>query len=457
MRNYMTKSCKLSLTLTQTMFQENGAHCAVATQFLDQSRPTLTVLPISRRPLSSLVRIFLILSLNILFVSSKANVLPGTFNQINFEDDHHKLRSTMDEDQTDSPVIGILTQVLRDYKRFANEPKLHLVSSYVKWLESSGARIIPILIDQDDEYYERMFNQTNGLVFPGGDNIVDPHKATPMMVAAKKLYQLAVEAKNAGKIYPVWGTCLGFELLATLGADSNDVLVNCSANDIVLNVELTSRGRLLASPPSDGGDRFFNKNYVDNIVNVLEQGTNTYHYHHKCVTDESFLAHGLDKMYNVLGHSVDHKGLRFISMFEAKEYPFYGVIFHPEKPPYEFRKLSGQKNVPHNWDSIQLSRYFADYIVRLARKNSHDTSTIDPNDRQELIYNYNTTYTGLLANDMYESRYLMPWTPKQSTTTIELSRKNYSPNDDATEDAPDDGEVIETELDEWVQINGIAY
>lgn len=107
------------------------------------------------------------------------------------------------------PIIGVLTEVLRDYKRFTNERHLHIASSYVKWVETSGAQVLPILLNQDDAYYERVFSQTNGLLLPGGDNLLDPHKNTPMMVAAKKLYKLAVDANKRGDHYPIWGTCLG--------------------------------------------------------------------------------------------------------------------------------------------------------------------------------------------------------------------------------------------------------
>lgn len=107
------------------------------------------------------------------------------------------------------PVIGVLTEVLRDYKRFTKDRHFHIASSYVKWLETSGAQVMPILLNEDDAYYERVFSQTNGLLLPGGDNLLDPHKNTPMMVAAKKLYKLAVEANKRGDHYPIWGTCLG--------------------------------------------------------------------------------------------------------------------------------------------------------------------------------------------------------------------------------------------------------
>lgn len=106
-------------------------------------------------------------------------------------------------------VIGVITQVLRDYKRFVSSRHLHLPSSYVKWIESSGAQVLPILLNQDDAYYQNVFKQTNGLLLPGGDNLLDPNKATPLMEAAKRMYRLAVDANDRGEFYPIWGTCLG--------------------------------------------------------------------------------------------------------------------------------------------------------------------------------------------------------------------------------------------------------
>ena len=111
--------------------------------------------------------------------------------------------------KTQTPVIGVLAEVLRDYKRFTDKRHNHIVASYVKWVEMAGGQVLPIMLDQNDTYYEEVFRKTNGLLFPGGDNLLDPAKRTPMMVAARKLYNLAVEANNRGDYYPIWGTCLG--------------------------------------------------------------------------------------------------------------------------------------------------------------------------------------------------------------------------------------------------------
>ena len=67
------------------------------------------------------------------------------------------------------PIIGILAQECQPYF----SPELcntsYIAASYVKHIEAGGARVVPVLIDQEDDYYQRIFNSTNGLLLPGGD------------------------------------------------------------------------------------------------------------------------------------------------------------------------------------------------------------------------------------------------------------------------------------------------
>ncbi len=77
----------------------------------------------------------------------------------------------------------------------------------------------PILIGQSDEYYDTMFRSTNGLLIPGGGvSILDSGYA----VAGKRLWDLSMNASASDRAdYPIWGTCLGFEMLASLSNDDS--------------------------------------------------------------------------------------------------------------------------------------------------------------------------------------------------------------------------------------------
>ena len=69
------------------------------------------------------------------------------------------------------PIIGILTQELDNnvLDSFENSNYTSYIrASYVNFVESAGARVAPVLINQSDEYYNTIFRGTNRLLIPGG-------------------------------------------------------------------------------------------------------------------------------------------------------------------------------------------------------------------------------------------------------------------------------------------------
>ena len=58
----------------------------------------------------------------------------------------------------------------------------------------------------------------------------------------------------------------------------------------------------------------------------------------------------------------------FACSIESDKYPFMGVQFHPEKQIYEWYDDVG---LNHDWESIQMNRYFADTFVKQTREQSN--------------------------------------------------------------------------------------
>lgn len=86
-------------------------------------------------------------------------------------------KSLPSEIKTPYPVIGLVTQEVNYtkslFQNFLKESEESMdqeytCSSYVKFLEQAGARVVPIFVHRDKEYYQNMFNMTNGLLIPGG-------------------------------------------------------------------------------------------------------------------------------------------------------------------------------------------------------------------------------------------------------------------------------------------------
>lgn len=127
----------------------------------------------------------------------------------------------------------------------------------------------------------------------------------------------------------------------------------------------------------------------------------TYNYHQYCFTREIFTKHGLDQQFNTLATNKDSDGLEFISAYESKRYPFYGIQWHPEKAQYEFVR---NKNIPHSLDSVKAAQFFANFFVEEARRNEHAFDSWEE-EQEALIYNYNPVFIGKRKSS-YEQVYL---------------------------------------------------
>jgi len=119
----------------------------------------------------------------------------------------------------DRPIIGVLTHppiapLIADG---------FIVASYVKWIEAGGARVTVIPVNASSTEIERLFNSVNGILFTGGatEPIIDD---TEYYRTAKMIYQLTIDANNNGDYFPLWGTCLGLELLSILSSNNQTLM-----------------------------------------------------------------------------------------------------------------------------------------------------------------------------------------------------------------------------------------
>lgn len=198
-----------------------------------------------------------------------------------------------------------------------------------------------------------------------------------------------------------------------------------------------SRGRLFA--PAHLFESTPAIDYAQIIMGLLSSKNLTYNHHGKCLTDAGFeRAPLLKSFYRPLAYSRNMVGQEFITIFEAIQFPFYGVQFHPEKPSFEFVIKKGQKRIVHSWDAIAVSRYFGDFFVKSAQLSNHKAADTDAL-KMELIYAHSPMYTAL-KKDMYEQRYLFPYKDKAGITTEEFL--DYYP--DEGEEAP---EMVKQEVE----------
>lgn len=274
----------------------------------------------------------------------------------------------------DRPVIGILTQMISDevMKPYGST---YIPSSYVKYIESGGSRVMPIRLTHTKAEYENIFKQINGLLLIGG--AVDLEMSVYARVA-KIFYNLALQANDAGDFFPIWGTCMGMQLLTVLVAGEN-LLNKTLAENLSLPLNLT---------PEASSSRMF-QGFPSDLMKALTQEPLTGNFHHYGVTVETFQENEkLSSFFSVLSTNVAENGAEFVSTIEGKRYPFYGVQWHPEVNRFQWdRKM----NFPHSPHAIQLSALLAEFFTNEGRRSLHQFENPEE-EASSLIYTYTPVY-----------------------------------------------------------------
>lgn len=279
---------------------------------------------------------------------------------------------------TDRPIIGILAQDVCTTPCPKNQT--YISASYVKFVEQAGARVVPIFVNREEDYYVKIFNAVNGILFPGGG--VDALNSSYGR-AATVLYNLALEANQNGTVFPIWGTCLGLEVVARLAVGGRQILRTCQAQGVGLPLNFTDDFR---------ESRLF-RDLPLRLEKVLRSKPMTYNAHHFCVTLEDFEAFKLGKSFRILSTNEDLEGVTFVSSIEALSVPVFAVQFHPEMAVFEWgNRKPERRNLHHNRDTAMFSQFLANFFVEQARHNEHSFMSKDEEHRA-LIYNYQPVYT----------------------------------------------------------------
>ena len=263
---------------------------------------------------------------------------------------------------TDMPVIGILSVPYGDDK----SPMTEAVDAfYTQYLNTAGARVVPLSFKLQGEPLMNLMRQLNGVLFTGGstafalfNETTKKYDLTPFGKGAKRVFHYAKEINDNGVYFPIWGTCMGFQLLNFLiTEDPTIVKGGCSAMNF--NAELIFTPKATTS-------RMFSIFSYKEMKYFSEKGL-TYNSHHYFVDYLDYFKYlELGKFYDVLAYSKDKDNkVAFITAMEAKHYPFYGVQFHPEIRQYKnLGRIKGEACAKQAQD-------FANFFVNEARKSSN--------------------------------------------------------------------------------------
>lgn len=288
----------------------------------------------------------------------------------------------------DAPVIGIFAQPL------AKDPEYqYLAASYVKWLESAGARVVPIPYNYPIADMTTLFSRINGLLLPGGG------AELPKVVS--HALSLAEEANANGDYFPVWGTCMGFQWVSMHFARNHSLLTAHKLQNTSVALDFTGlerKSRLFGGMTADQRGIFSSKALAVTMNN-----------HNWGVSTTSFDRSELAKSFRLLSTNIDVDGGQFVSTIEHATWPVYAVQWHPEKNNFEWsRDEDGtfHEAIAHSAEAVWASQQMANFFVNETRNNGHKFPHEE--EHKALIYNYNPTYTA----DSFVQRYIFPWVTK---------------------------------------------
>uniref|UniRef100_A0A6P4G0N9 folate gamma-glutamyl hydrolase n=1 Tax=Drosophila rhopaloa TaxID=1041015 RepID=A0A6P4G0N9_DRORH len=310
------------------------------------------------------------------------------------------------------PTIGVLCIDISSklQEHYGRKFYSYIAASYVKFLETSGAHVVPIWIGRDRAYYESMMGRLNGILMPGGAVFIDeadrnanPDLTSDCVQSAEHIYQLAMERNqrarkqdNAGGYFPVWGTCLGFQLLLIHAAGEPKIRTDCKPMRMAMPVKLSQdyhKSQLLNT-------------LTDSVAKEMGKQPFACHQHRYCITKESLESYGLANDWIPLATQSDSQGLEFITIIEHRRFPIFGCQFHPERAAFEQLFVSKDSNyLAHTASGIELSQIFGSRFVEACRRNSNRFDTPKLKARH-LIWNWQPVFSGQLEISHWLQCYL---------------------------------------------------
>ena len=152
-----------------------------------------------------------------------------------------------------------------------------------------------------------VFGKLNGILLPGGGASLDPNNSVIYRVGSI-LYEEAEKSNAAGERFPIWGTCLGWELLTAV-ITSYDTLkesglfVHEGVSSSLFDVK--QRSSMFGGMKHD-------------LIRKVKEGEKYFYYSHEfAVTPEVFKKTMAKKCWVMTAQSHDSVGKAFVAAAES--------------------------------------------------------------------------------------------------------------------------------------------
>ena len=255
------------------------------------------------------------------------------------------------------------------------DPRMATISNtYVRWIEDVGGQIVPILPWYSQDKVNEILSKTNGVLWLGGSR--DLNFKGNFEILNKWIFDKIIEYNNNGTYYPLFAICQGFEMLHSFVGNSTAVLSNFNSFGYMLPIEID-----MEKHKADSIFKFLS----DEDFKYLKETNSTVHLHHLGIDPAIYEKFdSLNKFLNILAIGKDLKNQTFAAIVSAKNYPFYGVQFHPEKIKYD-RTIIQWVNTTSN--NIAPNDNLGIFFIDECRRNPNKIEISD-NDKYYVINTY---------------------------------------------------------------------
>lgn len=279
------------------------------------------------------------------------------------------------------PVVGILA--LPNQGDYNITGSAFIDAGYVKWLEMAGARVVPLVITEPLSTLQYLVEHLDGVLFTGGDKNFFDANGTMTFYAetACTIFDWVKSLNDQGIYYPMWGTCLGFQLL--------HICVSPSLNTVQYMPDMPGHSALSMFTAAAPSSRVFHSPLSSLVMSLMTSENVTFVSHNSGVPVQEYETNTqLSEMYTKLSSMKTLQGVEYVGLIEGIHYPIYGSQFHPEKNMFEWWP---EEAIPHTLSAVMVSTYFANFFVEETRKNSNQFPS-EENLQNYLIYNWAPYY-----------------------------------------------------------------
>ena len=265
----------------------------------------------------------------------------------------------------------------------------------MQWLEASGLRVVPLVYTRPWSQLSLLLPSLSAVLIPGGTVTYwqDSSTLSPFAQTVCAVYDYITAVNDDEEVdgyYPLWGTGTGMNMIHLCAWQRTSTVQKFAGSP-------GKRTQLTVDRPKDS--RLFDTMVGDRILTLLSTSKVVFLDYTDGVSSNRYKStKRITKMFVSFATTVDFNGETVVAVMEARKYPYYGTLFHPEKAAYEWGS-----GAVHTKEGVDVGKYLGGFFGNEARRNWNEFGSEEAL-QPLLIFNWQPIYTGKPYTKVYPFR-----------------------------------------------------